>query len=359
VTSLSLVAPVVCFFFSLSFSRCSLSNHYHRPLLTCARPERHSIKSCLSSLKWWGPALLPYRLLLSVRLVFRFGGDRSLHKVQSLILCSPLDVKFARFTTSILIVLPKTLLPFPILTSRGWCLLCPPIRLAVFLRFLSCTCSSTPRLLMPLLYSGSCWRLLPNVRPLWISCTTLALVHSFPTMFLLRHANFARWDTFLRATASSFRDHDFPGPETSWRVFFFGMPILHGETPSCRRQPTSSWIYHFPGSFPSASGGAPLSDSGPYASSTVLRPASLQPLPLGFPAASLQMQFPPDSPWNSWPPSFQDGPFILSWWASNMAIIYFWLASNLASILASAACLASILALNFANISNICYVSIM
>jgi hypothetical protein len=36
--------------------------------------------------------------------------------------------------------------------------------------------------------------------------TTMALVHSFLAMFILRHTTFARRGTFLRATANSFRD---------------------------------------------------------------------------------------------------------------------------------------------------------
>jgi hypothetical protein len=47
------------------------------------------------------------------------------------------------------LVFLKTLLPFPMLSSRGWCLLRPPILLAVFLPFLRW-------LLMSLTYSGSC-----------------------------------------------------------------------------------------------------------------------------------------------------------------------------------------------------------
>jgi hypothetical protein len=66
------------------------------------------------------------------------------------------------------------------------------------------------------------------------------------------------------------------------------MPSLHGGTPSSKRQPTSSWIHFFPGSFPSTSGGALQPDSGPYAASSVLRPASVRPLPWGSPDAPLR-----------------------------------------------------------------------
>jgi hypothetical protein len=65
------------------------------------------------------------------------------------------------------------------------------------------------------------------------------------------------------------------------------MPLLHGGTPSCRRQPTSFGIHYFPGSFPSLSVGAPRPDSGPYAASSVLRPTSLRPLPRGSPDTPL------------------------------------------------------------------------
>jgi hypothetical protein len=65
------------------------------------------------------------------------------------------------------------------------------------------------------------------------------------------------------------------------------MPLLHGGTPSCRRQPTSSWIHDIPGYFLSFSGGAPQPDCRLYAASSVLRPASLRRLPWGSPNAPL------------------------------------------------------------------------
>jgi hypothetical protein len=65
------------------------------------------------------------------------------------------------------------------------------------------------------------------------------------------------------------------------------MPPFHGGTPSCRRQPNSSWIHYFPGSLPSFSGRALLPDFRPFFASSVLRPAWLQRLPWGSPNAPL------------------------------------------------------------------------
>jgi hypothetical protein len=70
-------------------------------------------------------------------------------------------------------------------------------------------------------------------------------------------------------------------PPGSWcnlsqRHFPRVMLLLHGGSFSCRRRSVSSGIHNLPRSFLSASAGAPRSDSGLYAASSVIWPASLR-----------------------------------------------------------------------------------
>jgi hypothetical protein len=51
--------------------------------------------------------------------------------------------------------------------------------------------------------------LLPTVRPLWICCTTLALVQSFLVIFHMCHATLARRVIFLQATVNLFQVSQF------------------------------------------------------------------------------------------------------------------------------------------------------
>jgi hypothetical protein len=149
------------------------------PSLRASVPSGTPIRSSLSFCRG-GRCFYNAGSRLSRRFFFCFGGGRPFHKDQSL-LRIPLEIPNARFPNSIPMVFLKTLLPRPIVSSRGRCLLRPPILLAVSL---------------------------PNVSSL-DSCTTLALVDFFLAMFLLCHATFARWSTFLRATANSFRCPNF------------------------------------------------------------------------------------------------------------------------------------------------------
>jgi hypothetical protein len=73
----------------------------------------------------------------------------------------------------------------------------------------------------------------------------------------------------LRSVTNSFHRPYFSSVRAFLKGFLYRNGILHGGTPFCRRQPTSSWIHYFPGSFPSFSGGTSRPDSGPYAASSV------------------------------------------------------------------------------------------
>jgi hypothetical protein len=154
-------------YFLFFSSECLLSIHYHLSHLTCARPKRHPIRFdqflqrsffFLSSTVSGGRYL--YTLYITGsrsirRFFFRFGGGRTFYKVQSLILCSPTVDLAVGFPNSSPMVFPKTSLLFPMLSSRGCCLLLrPPTLLAVFLPFLRCSGSSTSRLLTLLLHSS-------------------------------------------------------------------------------------------------------------------------------------------------------------------------------------------------------------
>jgi hypothetical protein len=139
------------------------------------------------------------------------------------------------------------------------------------------SCCFWPRFLMTFLYSGPVKRLFSSVRPFWV----VGAMSSFPCLCSpcsLPRATFAQRVVLIPAAANSLRIHNFPGSQFSWRRFSCAMPLLHGGSSSCRRWSISFWIHNLPGSFPSASGGAPLPDSVPYAASSVLRLASLRPL---------------------------------------------------------------------------------
>jgi hypothetical protein len=104
----------------------------------------------------WRPVLLHYRLLLRMQTLFRFGGGRTLHNVQFLMFRNTTDDPSASFPDCRSMAFPTTSTLFPILSSRGCCLLLhPPLLLTVFLPFLRCRGSSISRLLMPFAFRAS------------------------------------------------------------------------------------------------------------------------------------------------------------------------------------------------------------
>jgi hypothetical protein len=118
-----------------------------------------------------------------------------------------MDDQFARFTNSNLMVFLKTLLLFPIPSSRGWCLFFPSSNTLGGYppfpeRYLFLNISAH--------YATAAFRFLLTF-PLKRPSSLDLLYHIGPgTLFSgnvpLCHATFAWWGTFLRATANSFRN---------------------------------------------------------------------------------------------------------------------------------------------------------
>jgi hypothetical protein len=82
----------------------------------------------------------------------------------------------------------------------------------------------------------------------------------------------------FRRSWSSTSWRQFFGCEHSLRGSFYSILFLHGGTPYCRRQPTSSRFQDILVSSLTYSDGANRPDCTPYADSTFLQPASLLPL---------------------------------------------------------------------------------
>jgi hypothetical protein len=141
------------------------------------------------------------------------------------------------------------------------------------------SCCFRPRSIMPLLHSWPFKHIILDVRPFGVLGATLSW--SCP----LRRATSARCIISLGATANSFRDS-----RLAWIRIFLVKFLFRHATFGWRDtflQAAADFILDpvIPGSFPSASDGAPRPDSGPYAASLVLRTASLRPLPWGSPDA--------------------------------------------------------------------------
>jgi hypothetical protein len=132
---------------------------------------------------------------------------------------------------------------------------CFPLLTLLVVSFVRHSCITEPCFLMTLLHSGCARRLLPNVNPFWVPCTTLSW--PCPLRRALQHGVFP-----LRAAANFFRD-----PPLPW-VRSFGFPRL---------------------------------DAGPYAASSVLQKISLWPIPKRPPHAT-----PRTSSLLDLPPSFLD-----------------------------------------------------
>jgi hypothetical protein len=223
------------------------------------------------------------RLLLRAHPFFLFGGGLSLHKVQLLIIHNPLGVPTTCFAILPLKISCKFFLSVPSLPNviavlrstlrcRSWLYSASSYIMAVchmsLIRILPRSCCIRPRFLMQFLHSWPLKRLFSSLRPFRV----LGAMSSFPCLCSpcsLPRATFAQRVVLIPGAASSLRGLQFS----------CSMPLLHGGSSSCRRRSISSWIHNLPGSIPSASGGAPRPDSGPYAASSVLRPASLRILP--------------------------------------------------------------------------------
>jgi hypothetical protein len=211
--------------------------HHNHPKVFFILSRSLTLSFSLSSMRW-RLVLLHYRLLLRMQTLFRFGGGRPLHNVQFLMFRNTTDDPYTSFLNCRSMAFPKTSVLFPILSSRGCCLLLhPPLLLTVFLCFLRCRGSSTSRLCMPFSHSWPFHRLFSSVHPLRVFGAILSL-----TKFPSRRATPARRVMFLPAANTCRR------PQFAWVQDFLKMfLLLHGGTPSCRWQPTSSGIHNLLG----------------------------------------------------------------------------------------------------------------